>query len=237
MTPGNGQPLAGGSGQALPPSARPQWQEVPGCWQRVTFPGCVPALLEAGERGSDKGDSGRGATELVAPSGAPTPSGGAVQPRALGQAEQMIPPSQEGVPKPLRTLHCGEDSQARLIVGLLECRNIRVVGLRCPCVTPGSERVSVTSRGRGRGQQCPGGGSRDPAAACPQRHPHRCAGGTRRDSRVLRGRGVGGAGRVTGSRNPHRALTAVLKLARSCQCGDIPGMQPPPSFRFLSPGY
>lgn len=30
---------------------------------------------------------------------------------------------------------------------------------------------SVTSRGRGRGRQCPGGGSRDPAAACPQRGP------------------------------------------------------------------
>lgn len=74
-----GSLLQGGAGRLPLPSARPQWQEVSRCWQRVTFPGCVPALLallEAGQREGGKSDSGRGATELAAPSGAPTPSGG-----------------------------------------------------------------------------------------------------------------------------------------------------------------
>lgn len=73
-----GSLLQGGAGRLPLPSARPPWQGLPGCWQRVTFPGCVPArlaLLEAGEREGGKGDSGRGATELAAPSGAPNPSG------------------------------------------------------------------------------------------------------------------------------------------------------------------
>lgn len=69
--------------------------------------------------------------------------------------------------------YSGEGSQARLIVGLLVRRKIRVMGLRCACITAGSAAprygTSVTARGRGRGQQCPGGGSRDPAAATRSR--------------------------------------------------------------------
>lgn len=71
-----GSLLQGGADRLPLPSPRPQWRGVPGCWQWVTFPGYVPALLAAGEREGDKDDSGRGATELAAPSGAPTPSGG-----------------------------------------------------------------------------------------------------------------------------------------------------------------
>lgn len=127
-----------------------------------------------------KGDSGGSAAELAAPYEAPSPSwGGACSPEH--QAEQRSPPSQEDVPKPLRTLHCGEGSQARLIEGLLARRKIRVVCLRCPYITPGSAAprygVSGTARGRGRGQQCPGGGSRDPAAAGPHRQRTRAGRG------------------------------------------------------------
>lgn len=175
MTPGNGQPLTGGPGRLPLPSTRPQWQGVLGHWQWVTFPGCVPAalaLMEAGEREGGKGDS---TTEVVAPSGAPILTGGGYAALCTQGRLSRGSPQPRRVPKPLRTLRYGGGPQG----GFMGVVSFGVEGdggwLRWPRIAAGSAGSrygdSVTVRGGGRGQQCPGGGSRDPAACCLHRLP------------------------------------------------------------------
>lgn len=54
-------------------------------------------------------------------------------------------------------LGCGEMAAAEVAVRCSRICSLQVQG------------QSVAARGRGQGQQCPGGGSRDPAACCPHR--------------------------------------------------------------------
>lgn len=94
-----------------------------------------------------------------------------------------------------------------------------MVGLRCPCITAGSAapRYRAVSPQRAGDEA---GSALEVAAETPQGPA--CA--------------AGGAGRAR-ALEPALSRTGVSKLARSCQCENIPGMQPPPPFRSLPPGY
>lgn len=76
-------------------------------------------------------------------------------------------------------------------------------------------RVSVTARGRGRGQQCPGGGSRDAAAAGPHRQPR--TGTAPRAGRRHRSSGSPWGG----SRAGHGPLEPALTRHRSVRVGTL----------------
>lgn len=169
-----GSLLQGGGGQAPPPQYPFPVAGGAGALVVGHLPWLRPSPAgAAGGWGKGEWQRGQRAQGTVPPSWQHPPEhppwlGGCAAPCTQDRLSRGSPHLRR-VPKPLRTLGCrgGPQRGGRGLV--LGCREMEG-GLRWLCIAPGPAgpryRDGVTARGRGRGQQCPGGGSRDPAASC-----------------------------------------------------------------------